>query len=50
VGALDDDRLVEIAQGLEVRPQHDAVSDPTLTVLAAVASPRRSSSSGRVMA
>ena len=29
--------FVAIAQGLEVRPQHDAVSDLTLTVLAAVA-------------
>lgn len=29
--------LVAIAQGLEVRPQHDAVSDLTFTVLAAVA-------------
>jgi DNA invertase Pin-like site-specific DNA recombinase len=30
-------RFVAIAQGLEVRPEHDAVSDLTLTVLAAVA-------------
>lgn len=29
--------FVAIAQGLEVRPQHDAVSDLTFTVLAAVA-------------
>jgi DNA invertase Pin-like site-specific DNA recombinase len=29
--------FVAIAQGLELRPQHDAVSDLTLTVLAAVA-------------
>jgi len=29
--------FVAITQGLEVRPQHDAVSDLTLTVLAAVA-------------
>jgi DNA invertase Pin-like site-specific DNA recombinase len=29
--------FVAIAQGLEVRPEHDAVSDLTLTVLAAVA-------------
>jgi DNA invertase Pin-like site-specific DNA recombinase len=30
-------RFVAIAQGLEVRPEHDAVSELTLTVLAAVA-------------
>jgi DNA invertase Pin-like site-specific DNA recombinase len=29
--------FVAVAQGLEVRPEHDAVSDLTLTVLAAVA-------------